>query len=78
MTATFFVKFNERGFVQAYKSDGFDLKQGEYATQINLEVPDEAFTPMPVPIVQITLPKEALRRTFNAEIQDGEIQDGDA
>jgi hypothetical protein len=68
MRTTFFVVFNRHGFVSAYKTDRFSLKQGEYATEIVLEVPEDAFAPLSLPKVQVTLPTEALRRTFEATV----------
>lgn len=68
MNATFYVVFDRDGFVQAYKSDRFSLKQGQYAAEIALEVPEEAFAPLNLPKVQITLPAESLRRTFEAHV----------
>ena len=70
MKARFYVVFDQLGFVQAFKTDRFELRQGQYATQIELDVPDEAFAPLNVPKVTISLPAEALRRTFEAQVEE--------
>lgn len=70
MRASFFVVFDRQGFVNAYKTDRFQLGAGQYATEIVIEVPEEAFAPMRLPVVQVSLPVEALRRTYEASIQE--------
>lgn len=66
METRFFAIFDKGGFQRALKGEGFQLKPGEFATEINLIVPDEVFTPQPVPMVNITVPTDALRRVFSA------------
>lgn len=66
MKTSFYVIFDKNGFVKATKTDNFTLDRGQYASEIQLDVPDEAFQPVNVPRVQVTLPTEALRRTFEA------------
>lgn len=72
MKTQFYVIFDKNGFVKATKTDAFTLDRGQYASEIMLEVPDEAFQPINVPRVQVTLPAEAIRRTFEAVAVDGE------
>lgn len=69
MKASFYVVIDKTGFVNCYKSDRFELKQGQYATEVEIEVPDEAFAPMNIPKVRIELPANALRRVFEATVE---------
>ena len=71
MKTTFFVVFDKHGFVNAFKTDKFSLKAGQYGTEIELEVPDAAFKPVELPKVTMTIPAEALRRTFEATVVEG-------
>lgn len=72
MKTQFYVIFDKNGFVKATKTDAFTLDRGQYATEVLLDVPDEAFQPINVPRVQVTLPVEAIRRTFEATVTEEE------
>lgn len=60
--------FNRDGFVQAYKTEKFELRQGHYATEVRLEVPDEAFGPPGLPVVSLRIPADSLRRRIEADV----------
>lgn len=72
MKTNFYVVFDKGGFVSAYKSDKFSLKAGQFATEVTLTVPDEAFRPVSVPRVVIDLPSDAIQRMFEAKVEGGE------
>lgn len=72
MTTAFYVVFDQSGFAGAFKSDKFELRPGQYATRIELNVPDEVFAPVNYPRVVIDVPADALRRTISATVEEGE------
>lgn len=72
MRTSFYVIFDKNGYVKATKTDNFTLDRGQYATEVEIEVPDEAFQPVNIPRVEVSIPTEALRRTFTANVVDGE------
>lgn len=62
MKGSVFVIFNERGIIRTVKSQRFELKAGEYVTEVILEVPDELFKPVRAPSIHIEIDPHAIRR----------------
>ena len=72
MKTSFYVIFNESGFIQANKTDGFKQRPGEYACEVELEVPDEAFIKPPVPKIIMQIPADHIQRTITARLAEEE------
>lgn len=76
MTIPFYAIFNKNGFDRAVKGDAFQLKSHERACRIEIEIDDDAFDSPPVPVVRISVPKEALTRTFVGTAVSPEVEAG--
>lgn len=70
MKDSYYVIFNRKGVDRFCKSDSFILKSGEYAVQMNLEVPDEVFAKPKIPTVKFTLDPEQIQRTIGLETEE--------
>lgn len=72
MTVTAFVIFDRNGFVNATKTEGFTLKPGQLVARVDLEIGDDVFDTPPIPVIQITIPNDALTRRFEATVKTEE------
>lgn len=68
MKDTVYVIVNKVGFQRALKTDSFDLRPGERAFKLAIEVPDEAFAPQRLPTVRLMIPSDQLQTVIEAEI----------
>lgn len=57
----------KEGFVRALKTDGFQLKSGERAFALDLEIPDAVFRPPSLPTVRMSIPESALITEITVE-----------
>lgn len=67
MKDSYYVIFNKNGIDRMLKTDRFDLKSGEYAVRMMLEVPDSVFVKPCIPTTYVTIPPESISRTIEAE-----------
>lgn len=67
----YYVIFNRNGIDRFNKTDRFDLKAGEYAVRMEIEVPDEVFVKPAIPVTRVTIPAEYLHRSIDAETTPG-------
>ena len=74
MTTAFYIVVNAKGNVELRKTPKFDVPAGHVATRIEVEIPDEAFEPVPLATVRFVIPPSALRRTVEAEVS-GDIEE---
>lgn len=84
MRASIFLVISKNGDVRTRKMPSFDLNPNEVAFQLQIQVPDEAFAPRPVPVVVVDVPADAVRRQIGAHVElaavpmdEEEATDGD-
>ena len=65
MKDTVYIVVNKNGIDRMLKTGTFQLKAGEKAFALVLDVPDGAFKPPPMPTVKMTIPLEALIHEIN-------------
>lgn len=79
MKDSYFVIFNRRGIDRFTKTEKFDLKAGEHAVRMEIEVPDEVFVKPTIPTTRVLIPAESLRRTIDVTSEpassEGERED---
>jgi hypothetical protein len=67
MKDSIFIVVCSTGFVRANKTDNGQLKPGERAFRLDLEIPDEVFRPPQLPVVRMTIPRDALITELDVE-----------
>lgn len=72
MTDSYFVIFNSQGVQRFAKSEKFELKSGEHAVKMTIEVPDEAFAKPQIPVTRVVIPTELLSRTIEVAPEVGQ------
>lgn len=68
-----YVVFSKTGIDRLVKRLPIQLKPGEKAFVLNVEIPDEVFAPPPMPTVRMTIPKEALIHEISVQAEPEEV-----
>lgn len=67
MRDTVYLVFDRNGVDRMLKTDSFQLKAGERAVKVVLEIPQEAFQKPPIPTITLSVPVEAITTQIEAE-----------
>ena len=63
----YYVIFNRKGIDRFCKSETFQLKPGEHAVKIMLEVADEVFVKPPIPVTRVIVDPSQVVRNIGVE-----------